>query len=121
MEEAAKLADAVKQQEVRRKYLGYRPGQLGKVRGVEAVYEFRSFAFAADDGSGVYVMAQVIGDPATYRAFKVRREIALIGWGHGRQRMFRQGWLAGQAYLRYMQEEEYRKQRNDGKGVIPKA
>lgn len=89
--------------DLRRKYLGYRPWQLARVRGVDVMYEFTSYPWQEPDG--VYVNARVIEDPTTNRRFKVRSQIGMSGWGHVRQQAFREGWKAGQAYMRFAQRQ----------------
>ena len=89
--------------EFRRKYRGYRPWGLAKVRGTDVMYEFTSYPWQEDDG--VYVNARVLDDPTTNARFKVRAEIGVISWGQLRQKAYREGWKGGQAYMRSVRKQ----------------
>lgn len=82
--------------ELRKKYLGYRPNALGKVKGTDMLYEFTSWPFP--EAGKVYIMARPIGDPTRNQRFEARRGISLNQWGHLRQKAYREGFTAGYNY-----------------------
>lgn len=85
--------------DLRKKYRGYRPFALAKLRGQVELLEFISWPFQSEaEGNRVYIMARAIEDPTTIKRYQCRKQISPVSWSHLRQRAYREGFQAGYAH-----------------------
>lgn len=81
---------------LRGKYRGYRPGQLGRVRKIEHLWEFTSWPF--EEGGKVFIYARPVADATANQRFECRKEIALVTWNNLRQQAYKRGFEDGWKY-----------------------
>lgn len=83
--------------EYRRKWAGYRPYELVKLKGQEMLVEIISWPYRDKDGE-TWIKARAIGDPMSIRDYRPRKDIALCNWSHHRQKAYKLGFMAGVKY-----------------------
>lgn len=81
----------------RKRYRGYMPWNLAKVRGDEMLWEFTSFPWKEADGR-VLINARPIGIAADNRTFEVRKQVSVNRWSSHRQKAYKEGFKVGAAW-----------------------